>query len=102
MYTTREGQELNFTQWKNGQPNDKNGCGFMGTDLGSVSVWVDIPCNWKYDYICETKLQENKKGTCSFARKSVGNSNILESAHNRGNTFEELSLAKINCPQPVF
>ena len=66
VYTTREGQELNFTQWKNGQPNDKNGCGFMGTDLGSVSVWVDIPCNWKYDYICETKLQENKKGTCSF------------------------------------
>ena len=95
VYTTREGQELNFTQWRNDQPNDNNACGFMGTDLGSIpSVWADGQCNLVYDYICETKLQENKKGTCSFARKSVGNSNILESAHNRGNSFKDLSLAR--------
>ena len=53
------GKRLSYTRWNTGEPNDvgkKENCGHMYTNNLVKSKWNDIPCNFKYGYICEIKL----------------------------------------------
>ena len=69
-YTTRDGCQLNYTNWLSGsnpQPNDANGCVFVGTGLGKPGLWADdSSCQKNYDYICVKNLESNQKGSCTF------------------------------------
>ena len=66
LYTSGEGQELSYINWRFNEPDSPNTCGIMGTNFGLPYVWADIGCNYLYDYVCEKTLKSFKKGTCPF------------------------------------
>ena len=67
-FTTREGQKLNFTNWKPGQPNQPNplSCAYVG-NFGAPAQWADDICQFdKADYVCERMSEGLVKGDCPF------------------------------------
>ena len=66
LYTTGEGQELSYINWRFNEPDSPNTCVLMGTNFAPPYVWVDKGCNFLYDYVCEKTLKSFKKGTCPF------------------------------------
>ena len=67
-FTTKEGQKLNFTNWRSDQPNQPNplSCAYVG-NFGAPAQWADDICQFdKADYVCERMPEGLVEGDCPF------------------------------------
>ena len=76
-YTSRAGQELNFTNWNAGEPNSPNQCVFIGNP---PSKWYDMTdcIHNKADVVCEKTLIDMSKKSCEFEEDTLFVENSIQ------------------------
>ena len=64
-----DGAPVNYINWNDGEPNNAGDedCVVMWGDNGGV--WNDVPCNLRFNAICEKK---GKRWKCDYWKLSLG------------------------------
>ena len=79
-YTSRDGQELNYTNWNAGEPNSPNQCVFIGNP---PSKWYDMTdcIHNKADTVCEKPAKDDVKDSCQFEEDTIFVENSIQKEH---------------------
>ena len=75
-YVWSDGTSFNFAKWTKGEPNNRGGnedC--IHTNWGHGSSWNDVPCSYKYNYICKFSKPKDKDQFVNYGddRYSISN-----------------------------